>query len=126
THRAASRSARMPVWPGSTACSRPAPTSAASRRAATRVAWRPRWCSAESPPRALSRKRLQVGAAPRVAGERGGRDLRHAKAPLVLLDLLADSGRIAVALAELVTVRRPDEAQVRVVLRLPVLHGRED
>jgi hypothetical protein len=45
---------------------------------------------------------------------------------IVLLDLLADRRHVAVALAELVAVRRPDEPEMRPLLWLPVLHGGED
>jgi hypothetical protein len=45
---------------------------------------------------------------------------------IVLLDLLADRRHVAVALAQLVAVRGPDEPKVSPLLRLPVLHGAED
>src|SRR5205814_2753057 len=105
----------MPVSSESRASSPPVLTWAASRPAVTRAVWRRHLFSAASPPRARSGNRLQVGAAAQVARERGGGDLRHVQALVVLLDLLAEGRRVAVALAQLVAVRGPDEAQVRML-----------
>src|SRR5437763_2688016 len=116
----------MGASPESRGFSPPEPTWAESRPAATRAVWRRRSFSAASPPKAPSGDRLEVGAAAQVARERGRGDLRHVQALVVLLDLLADAGRVAVALAQLVAVRGPDEAQVRMLLRLPVLHRGAD
>src|SRR4029079_17739892 len=95
-------------------------TPAGSRPAGTRAGSPRRWSSAARAPRPRSADGLQVGAAAQVARERGGRDLGHVQALLVLLDLLAGLRRLALALAQLVAVRRPDEAQV--VAPLAVLH----
>src|SRR5438034_4280389 len=116
----------MPALSESKASSPPEPTWAASRRAATRVGWPLPWCWARSPPRTPSGNRLEIRAAAQVARKRGGGDLRHVQALVVLLDLLADRRHLAVALAQLVAVRRPDEPQVRALLRLPVLHRAAD
>src|SRR5438034_2513347 len=115
----------MPASSESKASSPPEQTWAASRRAATRVGWPLPWCWAGSPPRTPSGNRLEIRAAAQVARKRGGGDLRHVQALVVLLDLLADLGRVALALAELVAVRGPDEPEMRALLRLPVLHRRE-
>src|SRR4029450_107685 len=95
------------------ASTQPVSTRAASRPAGTPAASPPRSCSVSRPPSRRSVERLQVGAAARVAGERGRGDLRHAQALLALLDLVPDPGDVAVALAQLVAVRRPDEPEVR-------------
>ena len=73
-----------------------------------------------------SGERLQIDAAARVSRKRRGRHLRHAQAGLVLVDLCAELGRVALALAQLVAVRGPDEAQVCALLRLTVLHRGRD
>src|SRR5262245_21764123 len=102
---------------------RQASTRAGSRPAATRAVWRRRSSSASRPPSRRSAERLQVGAAARVARERGGGDLRHAQALLALVDLVADPGGVALALTQLVAVRRPHEPEMR-HRPLPVgLHG---
>src|ERR671930_1781374 len=107
----------------SRACSQQAPTSAGSRRVATRAASPRRSSSAASRRNQPSGNRLEIGAAPQVAWQRRGRDLRHAQSVVVLLDLLADRGHLAVALAQLIAVRRPDEPEVRACRWLTVLHG---
>ena len=71
-------------------------------------------------------ERLQVDAAARVARERGGRHLRHAQAGLVLVDLFAEAGRVALPLAQLVAVRRPHEAEMCALLQVTVLHRGRD
>src|SRR5436305_1752176 len=88
--RRASRARARAASSESAAFSPPVLTWAESRPAVTRAVWRRRLFSAASPPRAPSGDRLQVGAAAQVARERGGCNLRHVQALVVLLDLFAD------------------------------------
>src|SRR5205085_10184251 len=92
-----------------------ASTPGAGRPAATQAGSPPRSSSAESLPRRSLADRLQISAATLVAGQRRRADLRDAQPPGFLFDLVADPGRLAFALAQLVAGRLRDKQQVSVL-----------